>query len=107
MSVLNEAARLLGLLGLPHDTTMESRSFTIIEERISPYKQKLTGEILHDNLSAAVQSTTADPKNFNEWKESQCCESQQGGTLVLGRDKYPKIKVSFDMAWQQATKELW
>jgi hypothetical protein len=30
-----EAARLLGLLGLPNDTTMESRSFGIIEERIA------------------------------------------------------------------------
>jgi hypothetical protein len=32
-----EAGRLLGILGLPNDTTMESRSFTIIEARISLY----------------------------------------------------------------------
>jgi hypothetical protein len=31
-----EAARLLGLLGLPNDTMMKSRSFTIIKDRISP-----------------------------------------------------------------------
>jgi hypothetical protein len=31
-----EAARVLGVLGLPNDTTMESRSFTIIEDRLVP-----------------------------------------------------------------------
>jgi hypothetical protein len=31
-----EAAKLLGLLGLANDTTMETRSFQIIEERIGP-----------------------------------------------------------------------
>jgi hypothetical protein len=31
-----EAGRVLGLLGLPNDTTMESRSFPTIEERINP-----------------------------------------------------------------------
>jgi hypothetical protein len=35
----SEAARLLELLGLPNDTTMESRSFTIIEDRIGPVVQ--------------------------------------------------------------------
>jgi hypothetical protein len=30
-----EAARMLGLLGMPNDTTMETRSFQVIEKRIS------------------------------------------------------------------------
>jgi hypothetical protein len=46
----SEAARLLGLLGLPNDTTMETRSFTIIEERVDPYGRKVCHEILIDNL---------------------------------------------------------
>jgi hypothetical protein len=49
-----EAARLLGLLGLPNDTTMESRSFTIIEERLGPYIVKLTNAIILENLTEEV-----------------------------------------------------
>jgi hypothetical protein len=41
----SEAARLLGLLGLPNDTTMKTRSFSIImEQRIGPFMRKLNEE---------------------------------------------------------------
>jgi hypothetical protein len=36
-----EATRLLGLLGLPNDTTMQTRSFNIIQDRASPYIQSV------------------------------------------------------------------
>jgi hypothetical protein len=36
-----EAGRLLGLCGLPNDTTMKSRSFTMIEERIGLFIREL------------------------------------------------------------------
>lgn len=45
-----EAARMLGLLGLPNDTTMETRSFPLIEERIGPAIRVLGEEIIHENL---------------------------------------------------------
>jgi hypothetical protein len=50
-----EAARLLGLLGLPNDTTMESRSFAIIEQRIGPIIRSLCDEIVRDNVIEEAQ----------------------------------------------------
>lgn len=91
-----EAARLLGLLGLPNDTTMESRSFTIIEERIGPYIARLTADILQErNLTEEVRRTVKQPNDFELWKQAQ------QGLLVLDRDKYPTLRASYDMAWQQ------
>jgi hypothetical protein len=58
MDGCTEAGRLLGLLGLPNDTTMESRSFTIIEERIGPAIRNITNNILHENLINEVKLCT-------------------------------------------------
>jgi hypothetical protein len=91
-----EAARLLGLLGLPNDTTMESRSFTYIEERISPYIKKLTDEIVHENLAEEVKSSVEDPMEYEHWQQAQ-----EQGSIPLSRRMYPQLKASFDMAWQQ------
>ena len=96
-----EAARLLGLLGLPNDTTMETRSFSIIEERISPAIRQLTATILQENLAEEVQrsmvkSNTYDEHDFELWKRALNDE-----TVVLGEHRYPKLSVSYDMAWQQ------
>jgi hypothetical protein len=52
-----ESARILGLLGLPNDTTMKSRSFGLIEERISPIIQAVTADILLENLTEEVRLT--------------------------------------------------
>jgi hypothetical protein len=87
------AGRLLGLLGLPNDTTMESRSFTIIEERISPYIHRLTEEILQENLTEEVRHSVT-PEDFHLWKRSH----DEGRDLFLGPDKYPKLDASYDMA---------
>jgi hypothetical protein len=91
-----EAARVLGLLGLPNDTTMESRSFTYIEERISPYIHQLTDAILHENLSNEVRLSVDDPVEFQHWTKAQL-----EGALPLSARMYPKLSASFDMAWQQ------
>jgi hypothetical protein len=98
----SEAARLLELLGLPNDTTMESRSFTIIEERIGPVIRSLTEDILLENLTEEVkltmeQSEHQDNNDFTLWKSALdplFCEE-------LSIAKYPRITVSYDMAWQQ------
>jgi hypothetical protein len=58
-----EAARLLGLLGLPNDTTMEGRSFTLIEDRLGPVIAKLTDGILNENLLNEVKGTV-DANDF-------------------------------------------
>jgi hypothetical protein len=90
-----EAGRLLGLLGLPNDTTMERRSFGIIEEKMSPVIKGLTKDILLENLIEEVKATVGEGNAFDLWKLSL------DGTIVLDKSNYPKIRVSFDMAWQQ------
>jgi hypothetical protein len=99
----SEAARLLELLGLPNDTTMESRSFTIIEERIGPIIRNLTKTILHEKLIEEVHRTkqmqagVQDNLDFLLWKSSL----EPGFVGELAVAKYPTLTVSYDMAWQQ------
>ena len=45
-----EAARTLGLLGLPNSTTMQSRSFGNIESSIGPTIINFTDRIIYENL---------------------------------------------------------
>lgn len=93
-----EAARLLGLLGLPNDTTMESRSFSIIEERIAPSMLQLMDEILLDNITEEVRlSKSLSNNDFMLWK--MFIEDKE--SIVLDEESYPCITGSFDMAWQQ------
>jgi hypothetical protein len=95
-----EAAGLLGLLGLPNDTTMESRSFAIIEETISPAIQRLTDAILMETLQEEVRltmeaSSTHDDGDYAVWQQAR------KGLIEVNQSKYAKISASFDMAWQQ------
>jgi hypothetical protein len=97
----SEAGRLLGLLGLPNHTTMESRSFGIIEERLGPVLRELCNEIIKENLVEEARlsmeaSPTQDAMDFKLWKnslEDPLCE--------LPMSKRPQLDGSFDMAWQQ------
>jgi hypothetical protein len=96
-----EAGRLLGLLGLPNDTTMESRSFGIVEERIGFFIRVLCDEIVQENLVeegrlSMLASSTQDEFDFDLWKASL-----QDPTMALPKSKMPLIDGSFDMAWQQ------
>jgi hypothetical protein len=95
-----EAARMLGVLGLPNDTTMQSRSFGVIEERISPIIQSVTDQILLENLTEEIRLTFAqapdkDDSDLTTWKNSLSTD------MVYSKSKYPTISVSFDMGWQQ------
>ena len=70
-----EAARILGLLGLPNDTTMETRSFGIIEDRISRQVQHVAESILLENLIKEARlsmeaSISQDDNDFLLWKHS-------------------------------------
>lgn len=96
-----EAARLLGLLGLPNDTTMESRSFTIIEERLGPAIRGLCKDILNENLTEEArmcfeESASQDANDFAQWQQALSDPS-----FKLSIAKYPSISMSFDMGWQQ------
>jgi hypothetical protein len=93
-----EASRLLGLMGMPNDTTMEGRSFGIIEERIGSTLRVLSKEILLENLVEEVHVTKCfeDDADFDRWKAAT-----QDPFIVIHKSKYPKVRVSYDMAWQQ------
>jgi hypothetical protein len=60
---------MLGLLGLPNDTTMETRSFGIIEERMAPVLWDLYNEILFENLTEEVRRSIND-NTFVLWKHT-------------------------------------
>jgi hypothetical protein len=96
-----EAGRLLGLLGLPNDTTMESRSFGIVEERIGPILREMCREIIRENVIeearlSMLSTTTQDALDFQLWKSSL-----EDASMELPKSKRPLIDASFDMAWQQ------
>jgi hypothetical protein len=91
-----EAARMLGLLGLPNDTAMETRSFQLIEERISSTIVQVSQEILLENLKEKVKATV-DAVDYGLWEQL----IKSDALFQLPKDKYPMINVSFDMGWQQ------
>jgi hypothetical protein len=93
----SEAAKVLGILGLPNDTTMEKRSFGIIEERISRVIKDNTQKILLDNLMEEVRLSMNDAFDENDYK--LWTSSLTDETVVVTR--HPKLSVSYDMAWQQ------
>ena len=96
-----EAARVCGFLGLPGATWMESRSFTILEERIGCVVRELADEILVENLIEEVRllmdgSAEYNNNDFDLWKRALNDKS-----IVIPDSKKPKLMVSSDMGWQQ------
>jgi hypothetical protein len=95
-----EAARLLGLCGLPNDTTIKSRSFSMIEDRIGSFIRSLAEEeiITNNVIEEARLSMEADNNldYFETWKTALTDD-----TIVLDVTKLPKLDASYDMAWQQ------
>jgi hypothetical protein len=96
-----EAARVLGLMGLPNDTTMETRSFALIENRISTAIQQVTTDILLESLIEEAMlsmrnATDQDDNDFQQWKQSLYDKN-----FVLSKMNYPRLSCSFDMGWQQ------
>jgi hypothetical protein len=102
---MGEAGRLLGLLGLPNDTTMGTRSFGIIEERIAVIIRELCNEIIDENLIAKCKlafaaSPTQDHLDFMLWKQSLTDR-----TIELTESKKSRINCSYDMVWQQRDRD--
>jgi len=91
-----KAGRTLGMLGLPNSTTMEKRSFTIIEQRLAPTRQQLGKKILLENLDEEVEiyyggEVDADGNLlFDLWKDK-----------TLPQALWPTLMVSTDMGWQK------
>ena len=90
-----EAARLLGVLGLPNDTTMEGRSFDTIEKRIAPAMHRVTDDILRSNLEEEVKVTLNNDAKYLAWIYA---DADNGGLPVA---EYPRCSFSYDFAWQQ------
>ena len=91
-----EAARLLGLLGLPNSTTMQSRSFGNIERELSPVIQGYTGEIIKDNLKKEVALLLADKVDENDNKLYDLWLEKK-----LPEPLWPRVDGCADMGWQQ------
>ena len=98
-----EAGRMLGLLGLPNDTTMTTRSFGTIEERIAPVVASVYNEILEENLMDEVRlSFGVNQNGFQLWKSAL---PKMGNNVVLQQNNYAKVCASFDMGWQKRGKQ--
>jgi hypothetical protein len=91
-----EAGRMLGLLGLPNDTTMMNRSFSIIEDRIGPYLRELCADILSENMNEEAR-LSMNEIDYNIWK----MWSADPTLGPLPTERMPQIDASYDMAWQQ------
>ena len=97
-----EAAKVLGLLGLPNAPTMEKRSWPNIERSISDTIERVTEEIITENLHMAVENYYGDQRNgngdlmYDRWKAHD---------LLEDHDK-PSLKVGADMGWQGRSSGL-
>ena len=93
-----EAARILGLLGLPNSTTMQSRSFGNIEDAIGDTIKKLGDRIIFDNLCAEVKASYGSATHpdgqgmYDLWlmKSDKLTEAD-----------WPRVKAGADMGWNQ------
>ena len=88
---------------MPNDTTMESQTFGIIEDRISPKIQAVAANLLTNNLIEEVRlsmeaSGVQDTGDFFLW---QHVLNNNNNNFVLPQAKYARISCSFDMGWQQ------
>ena len=93
-----EAARILGLLGLPNATTMQARTFGYIERQLYPVIASIAEDVVRENLLQEVKiyyGETTMPndnrKQYDVWLE--------GG--IMDESLWPRLTVSADMGWQQ------
>jgi len=94
----SEAAKMLGLLGLPNDETMEGRSFHTIEECIGRIICELTDEMLLKNLTEEAHLSMDNQSDFDTWKR---LIDPTTATTPLPEERHPRINCCSDTAWQQ------
>ena len=97
-----EGERILGFLGLPNSTTMEKRTFPVVEERLSATIQGVTNDICKENLSQAVKNFYGDRKRgddllFALWEQQVSNPTE----VILDPQEFPRLMASTDMAWQK------
>ena len=97
-----EAGCMLGLLGLPNDTTMSTRMFSIIEDRIAPIVFSLYNDILVENLTEEVRLSfgESNANGFHLWSWAL----NKSNAIVLEHQNYAKVSASFDMGLQKRGK---
>ena len=90
----SEAAKILGLTGLPRPTTVQKRSFPTIEGRTSATIHNLADEVMNKQLEDEVRLVLADKRDemtgallFDSWKEKK-----------LQPQQHPEIEASGDIA---------
>jgi len=91
-----EAARVLGLCGLPNATTMQSRTFGTIKSTICPVIESITENMLFSNSKAEVALTFGDKVDNDGNKLHQLWLEKN-----LPREHWPVICCGGDMAWSQ------
>lgn len=64
-----EAGKLLGLMGLLNDTSMETTSFKKIEDRIGPFLQELVDEVMFENVKKEVKASV-NASDYDQWERS-------------------------------------
>ena len=96
----SEAERLMGMLDLPRNTSMDKWTFGEIERQISPTIIAYVEECLINNLIEEVRQTYAesgdDHFDFDRW--TTALRSSDAAYL---EQHYPRIKGSNDMGWQK------
>ena len=92
-----EAEKLLGLLGMPNDTTMASTTFKKIENRIGPFIRELGEAILLENVKKEVKASV-DASDYDQWQRSI---DPTIACPPLPVERYPVVDGSFDNGWQQ------
>ena len=94
-----EAARLLGLLGLPNATTMQARTFGNIEKQIGPVICDIGEEVIADNLKEEVKIVLGD-RTLDTGGETELMYDLWL-RKALPQELWPKLTTSADMGWQQ------
>ena len=90
-----EAGRMLGMMDLPHNSSMEKDTFPKIESELSKHIQQYTKELLENKILEEVALTYKNNQDFDydSW------ENAWRNKLECPIDKMPKIKCSYDMGW--------
>lgn len=91
-----EASRTLGVLGLPNDTTMETREFGATEDGTAPVIPSIHEDAMCENLHQEARLSVYVNK-FVLWEQSQ----QEESNFKLQDKDCPEMDVSFDTGWNQ------
>ena len=96
-----EASRLLGLLGMPNDTTIAGNAFSKVEEHIGPSIRQLAKDAVKENLIEEVRLGMVAHGNWNEATFNKWKSSLDDPSVTLTKEERAVVEGSYDHAWQQ------